>query len=368
MPETAARTVVFLDTFCPAPYDLSNLATGAIGGTEAMVLHVARSLAADRPVRVLQHNRIRAQRQSGIRFEPLDIDALGRDPQIGAVVVVNAWKIVRRLRRSGVTAPVSVWLHTHPGRHNAAMGRALTAADATLTCVSRAQAAAVTTFLRSRGQPVPRLRVIPNAVPDALVPDGSARNPNLMLCASSPHKGLDQTVESFRAVRDAIPGLRLLVADPGYFPMRRPWGGPGVVFLGPLPQPDLHRLMRRVLCLFYPQRSFAETFGLVIAEANAVGTPALLHAPLGANAEVASTPDQLVDARDPQALVARLTAWRRAPPRIAVRPEFRLSRVAEAWRAALAADAAPSAPDHPWIPDTLPAPAARNHAPRRSHA
>lgn len=362
MPETSRPALVFVDTFCPAPYDDSNLVSGAIGGTEATLLRIARALSASLPVRVLQHNRKTPLRRAGVSFEPLDLDALGQDPSVGAVVVINAWKIVGRLRCSGVTAPLWVWIHTFPGRHNAAMGRAMLAADAELICVSRAQRDAVAGFLASRGQPMPPGRVIPNAVSDGLRPDGTARNPNLLLCASSPHKGLDQTLEIFHAVREAIPGLRLLVADPGYFPMRRPWGGPGVVFLGPLRQADLHRLMRRVLCLFYPQRRFAETFGLVVAEANAVGTPALLHGPLGANAEVAATPDQIVDATDPGALVSRLAAWRERPPSVTLRPEFRLSAVAEAWRELLAGR------------DVLPAPIPALHEPaalplpRRDHA
>lgn len=60
--------------------------------------------------------------------------------------------------------------------------------------------------------------------------------------------------------------------------------------------------MRSALCLFYPQTSFAESFGLVIAEANAVGTPALLHAGLGANEEFASSTEQCVDGSDPEAV------------------------------------------------------------------
>lgn len=100
----------------------------------------------------------------------------------------------------------------------------------------------------------------------------------------------------------------------------------------------------------------------MVAEANAVGTPALLHGPLGANAEVAATPDQIVDATDPGALVSRLAAWRERPPSVTLRPEFRLSAVAEAWRELLAGR------------DVLPAPIPALHEPaalplpRRDHA
>ena len=88
--------------------------------------------------------------------------------------------------------------------------------------------------------------------------------------------------------------------------------------------------------LRYWIKSGLQTFGLVIAEANAVGCPALLHGATGANLEIASSPDQCLDTLDPEAVVARLMAWRTAGPQVRMRREFRLASVAAVWRGLLA--------------------------------
>lgn len=107
----------------------------------------------------------------------------------------------------------------------------------------------------------------------------------------------------------------------------------------------LWEFMERSLCLFYPQTTFAETFGLVIAEANAVGCPALLHRGLGANDEVASDPAQLIDATDPRQIAGRIARWRQQPPRVEGRPEFRQDAVLRTWRELLALPASPALSD-----------------------
>ena len=160
-----------------------------------------------------------------------------------------------------------------------------------------------------------------------------------MLFASAPHKGLREVYTRFARLRQWRPSLRLEVADPGYL---RWDAGPtpdGARPLGQLSHARLTARMAGALCLFHAQRSFAETFGLVIAEANAVGTPALVQRGLGANDEVASTAEQCVDVDDIEAVLARLDDWRREPPVVTVRPGFRLSAVAACWRARLAAGA-----------------------------
>jgi glycosyltransferase involved in cell wall biosynthesis len=91
------------------------------------------------------------------------------------------------------------------------------------------------------------------------------------------------------------------------------------------------RYVRESLCVFYPQTVHAETFGLVFAEANAVGTPVLAH-DFGAAREVLSNPEQLVDGKDPRALIAKLRAWHDgARAQVAARPEFRASAVIAEW-------------------------------------
>src|SRR5690606_37804049 len=120
-------------------------------------------------------------------------------------------------------------------------------------------------------------------------------------------------------------------ADPGYLRWDTGPAPEGVVFLGALSHGALIGQMRRALCLFYPQTTFAETFGLVLAEANAVGTHVLVHDGLGANAEIVADANRRVDGHDRAQMLARIRAWRRAPPHVGANPAFRLDAVARDW-------------------------------------
>jgi glycosyltransferase involved in cell wall biosynthesis len=128
-----------------------------------------------------------------------------------------------------------------------------------------------------------------------------------------------------------VPELLLAIADPGYLSWDTGPVPDGVIFLGSLSHPALIRQMRRSLCLFNSQTSFAETFGLVLAEANAVGTPVLVHRGLGANDEIVSDSDQKIDGRDPGQILSRIESWRHTFPRVSTNPNFRLTSVVQNW-------------------------------------
>jgi glycosyltransferase involved in cell wall biosynthesis len=99
----------------------------------------------------------------------------------------------------------------------------------------------------------------------------------------------------------------------------------------------LFRHVREALCVFYPQNALSETFGMVFAESNAVGTPVLAH-DFGSAREILSSSDQLVDAEDHAAIVAKLRAWREGNrPRVSLRSELRASNVIAQWRRLLEA-------------------------------
>ncbi|SHJ25774.1 glycosyltransferase [Wenxinia saemankumensis] len=328
--------LAIVDTLAPHPYSDRNDSLIGLGGTEATVIAVVMALGIEVDVR--QAARQDTDRRGPVRFAPLDLARpLPGDP--ARIVVINSWKVALKLRRLHPEAEIAVWLHVFPGRHNRGMGPALAQAGIGVVCVS---AALADHLVRRAGAPTPRIDVVPNPIPDDLVPDATPRDPDLLLFASSPHKGLDQVFTAFAAARAELPDLRLAVADPGYLRWRTGPVPDGVEMLGRLEPPRLHALMRRALCLFYPQTMFAETFGLVVAEANALGCPALLHRRLGANDAVASDPSQLVDVRDPAQILERLRAWRDHPPDVAGRDEFRLSRVRLAWLDRLGLGARPA--------------------------
>jgi len=318
--------VAIVDPCCVAGYTPASLAAGGLGGTEATVLRVSGALSRYAEVLHFQKGRDLAEATSAGRMAPLT-DAFASRPYT-TFIVLNAWKVACKLRKAHPQARILLWLHIHPGRHNRPMAGALVRANIRVVCVSRSHAVRLRVFL---GTDAPSISHIYNPIADDLWPDATHRDPDRLLFASSPHKGLAQVFAQFRAVREAIPGLTLGVADPGYLAWDTGPVPDGVTFLGKLPHDALVSEMRRALCLFYPQTTFAETFGLVLAEANAVGLPVLVHRDIGANAEVAGNPVQLVDGNDTAELCIRLQGWRAVPPVVCANPAFRLKSVAQDW-------------------------------------
>ncbi|MEB8386746.1 glycosyltransferase [Rhodobacteraceae bacterium KMM 6894] len=322
----ARAHVAIVDPCSAAGYDLSDLETGGLGGTEATVLRVAAALAPHFDLTLYQNGRTgqRAPNLGNLRC----LNDLRPASSYDAIVVINRWKVALKLRRQATDTSIFLWLHVYPGRHNRKMGAALKAANVTVICVSHTHAETLKRFL---GDDTPSLRVIYNPLDDALRPDDTPRDPGRLLFASSPHKGLGEVFGQFSTLRRHLPDLTLYVADPGYLSWDTGPVPEGVVFLGSLSHPALIRQMRRALCLFYPQTSFAETFGLVLAEANAVGTPALVHAGLGANAEIVADAEQQVDGQDAGQILSRVLAWRQTPAQVTANPAFRLNAVAQHW-------------------------------------
>lgn len=317
--------VCFVDPCAPRPYTTQAPSLAGLGGTEMTLATLAGELSHHIGVEVRQSARRGRIYESDVRFAPFDVNDRIIAP---VIVVINSYKVALKLARTHPEARIFLWLHVVPGKHCRKMGRLLHDAGISVICVSQAHADMLRGYLHD---PLPRLEVIYNMIPDTLRPNDTPRDRDRLFFASAPHKGLDQVYEAFSEMRRRIPSLNLCVADPGYLAWDSGRVPEGVTVLGRLDRARVWHHMRRSLCLFYPQRRFAETFGIVLAEANAVGCPVLVQKGLGANDEVVSSPDQCVDTTDMDVLEARLRAWRDAPPEIAGRRDFRLSVVTARW-------------------------------------
>lgn len=296
-----------------------------LGGTEATVLRIARALTDEYEVSVEQSARNTTEAVGDVRFAPM---RLGRTYG-GTILVINSWKAALICRRHNPQARILVWQHVEPGQNLRALAGVMAAAQIGIVAVSETFAAQLRRFA---GAAKLSVFAIANPIADDLHPDATPRDRDLLFFASAPHKGLDQVLAAFATMRATVPALRLEVADPGYLDWDCGAKPEGVTVLGTLPHAAVIARMRQALCVFYPQTSFAETFGLVIAEANAVGCPVLVHRGLGANDEVASDASQCIDATDPQMIAARIAAWRQSPPAITGNPRFRQSAVVQDWR------------------------------------
>ena len=351
--------ILFFDPVCDQPYDSEMLQRQAMGGTEATVVRVADALGA----LVVQHNRASA---SGRYLPPR------RDPAITHVVVNRDARALAMVRELYPNARMHLWLHdrvrprSKRARRIAADAQTLRDLAVSVICVSDTQRHAVEAALRWMGvDDRVFARTIYNPVDDALRPDGSPVDERKLVFLSSPNKGLKFTLDAFRAVRRALPDMRLVVGNPGYKPGdTAPLDG--VEYLGPQPQQRIHAEVRTALCTFFPNFVIPETFGLVFAESKALGTPVLTHE-CGAALEVLGDPEQVLPVSAAKRVYEGLlgecpTGWRRAPARLAAGlglfdiyverlqawragarpvtepdPRFRLSVVTQRWREVLAA-------------------------------
>ena len=353
-------SILFYDPACQQPYDTRTLREKATGGTEASLTRVADALGAF----VMQHNRTEA-------FE--SYLPPGKIAGIEHVILNRDSRALPVVRQLYPNACVYLWVHdqltpgSKRGRRLASAASLLRDMSVTIVCVSDSQRRGVqATLQRMQVDDQIRALTIYNPLGDALEPDGSPVDDRKLVFFSSPNKGLAYTLDAFRAMRRRMPDLTLHVGNPGY-KRGKPATIDGVEWLGALPQARIHAEVRSALCTFVPNFVLPETFGLVFAESNAVGTPVLTH-DCGAAAEVIGVPGQVLPLtfahRAYETAVRELSVgWRAGPARIADRlglfdayierirtwrsgarpvvgpdPRFRLKAVLDQWQALLGSE------------------------------
>jgi phosphatidylinositol alpha-mannosyltransferase len=119
-------------------------------------------------------------------------------------------------------------------------------------------------------------QVIPNGLSVAEYAGPGSRNGDTLLFLGridERRKGLHVLLDAWPEIRTRRPDVRLLVAGPG----RRLSLPDGVQLLGELSEPDKVAALKRSDVLVAPN-THGESFGMVLAEAMAAGTPVVAHA------------------------------------------------------------------------------------------
>ena len=280
--------IVIFDPVTPAPYALSGSRQKPLGGTEATVVRIAEAMDAI----VVQHNRIENDgryRNPSSCPEPTHLVVLREAPA--------ALEIAKRFPR----ARKVLWLHDlaaptmDRGKKLHKYAPQLAAEGFTLVCVSDFHAQQVReNFLSLPAAQRPRVTRVYNPVDvSAAAAQSIPFDPNKLVFFSSPHKGLEYATTIFGQLRSKNRDLRLYIANPGYLADAAK-AQPGVVNLGAVPHHVILEHVKSALCTFYPNYVYPETFGLALAESNALGTPVLAHG-IGAAAEVLNGDRQIID-------------------------------------------------------------------------
>ena len=306
-------STLFYDPVCQQPYDTRTLLQQAMGGTEATVTRVADALEA----LVVQHNRT----ETYGRYRVPE-----KDPGVTSVIINRDSRALPRVRELYPNARVYLWLHDQfkPGSKRA--GWLASTADlmremaVSVVCVSDTQRRNVEAALRTMHIADLPTHTLYNPIDDGLAPDGSPVDANKLVFFSSPNKGLKFTLDAFRELRRRIPQVRLVVGNPGY-KIRKSVLIDGVEYLGPQPQARMHAEVRTALCTFFPNFVIPETFGLVFAESNALGTP-VLTCDCGSAEEVLGDRNQILPVTFAERVYERLLThlspkWRAGPAQVA---------------------------------------------------
>ncbi len=330
------RNVLIYDPFCPKPYTTETLGNEAMGGTEATVLRIAYALAQENwNVSVMQHNRdtLRPEFSDSMpfrlkyvglgdhTFKPTSVVTL-RDPAIALQNAVRWPNAKHFLWAHDVATP-----NTYPG----GIGAKLKKASVTVITVSDWHRNQVITLLHSTSETLPVVFRIYNPVVVPLDVVNIAYDKNKLVFFSSPHKGLAAVLRLFEILRKQDPEFRLIVGNPGYIALPGIIYPDGVEILGPLPHSAMLAHVASSLCVFYPNQVFPETFGLVMAEANAVGTPVLTYK-VGAATEVTNHPNECVSPGHYETILRRVMEWKAgARPKVKANPEFNIKEVISQW-------------------------------------
>jgi len=173
------------------------------------------------------------------------------------------------------------------------------------------------TYLEA-GVPPEKVHALPlGADLELFSPDGRTKDGDLTFLFSGAtihRKGFDLLLEAFDRARAVHPGVRLRLAGSrgDSAPLLDRRGLDGIDFLGAVPQPELAAELRRADLLVLPSRN--DSYGMVVAEALASGTPVLISDMVGAKDLVTEgKTGWIVPVGDAAALAERM-AWCAAHP------------------------------------------------------
>jgi glycosyltransferase involved in cell wall biosynthesis len=332
------KTIMIYDAVCPKPYTTASLQSGGIGGTEATVLRICEELSKTHNVILASKGTTSATGEhSNLTYIPTDTPSL-TTPHV--VITLRDAGHYRQNQKLYPHATHYLWLHdVVAGDYRVHLLRHLHMDNSTpfkLLCVSEWHKTNVKTALEPILQPGHQtIDVVYNPLAEYCEFDFTPTTPKKLVFFSSPHKGLDYCIELFKYIHRMDPEFRLYIANPGYFPDKDGFVE-GVINLGALPHKEVVNHVRSSLCLFYPQYTFPETFGLVMAEANAVGTPVIAH-PVGAAAEILmQSSKQTLDCRNYKDVVDRVLSWAdKDRPFVRADKRFKMAAVIQRWRALL---------------------------------
>lgn len=333
--------ILFADTSHPKTYDFDDLAAQAMGGTESSLLRTAKILAnQDHQVTVFQQHRNSMMKQQGIQFiGPNDLSTIDA---LHHIIILRKFPQLKIWQEQFPKAQLHLWIHTYKNWEYVLkrfvglkqpwqlITNSKTHAEHCDDLLHRGFLGQLLNLFKAKIS----IKTCYNPIPAELADyPAQKRDTNKLLFLSAPNKGLDQVLEIFAKINRNLKYLQLHIANPGYR-KDHPKPNPNVHYLGALPVDQVKQHLATSLCVFYPQDSFAETFGLIYAEANALGTPVLAH-DIGAAREILHPNNVLIDANNIYEITKTLVKWQQQLPDVSYQEQFDEPAIYQQWADAL---------------------------------
>lgn len=316
--------IVFLDISANKYYDRQILEKQSLGGTEATVVRVAEGLASyGLKVAVIQ--------SKPEYFEPVmgQFCFFLHSNDIPDITCTNFIQL-RAIGNENLfpKARQFLWLHDLAEHRIADWESTLKAYNTTVIGVSRWHRKNIQQHLK-----YDKIRYVYNPVSEGLYTANRGKvNKDHIGWLASPHKGLGKALELFKPIYKHNPKMKLIVFNPGYmqideFALSQM---PGVVVAGEMNCNTVWNNVKNMLCVFYPTQ-WDETFGLIAAESNALGTPIATYRK-AALKEIVSSETQMVADNDEAGIIDKVISWSEgARPVVTGREEFRFDTVIADW-------------------------------------
>ncbi|VAW33781.1 hypothetical protein MNBD_GAMMA01-2233 [hydrothermal vent metagenome] len=336
MGEKMRKTILFIDSTYPQPYQVSTLNEQALGGTESSIIKTAIILAKAYNVIVGQHSRKQQHiEHEFLRFIPTN---MVYSCQVDYIIVLRKYPLLQKLRLLFPQAKLFLWLHTYKSTEYIFKRFGLAKTNTTILCNSSTHQQDTNRLLNTSflGKIFSAI-IKPIKVRYCYNPVNKAKkladkcNVNKILFFSSPNKGLSQIIKCFNSISTQLPDLRLFIANPGYKHDDSLSLSKNITILGSLPHLQMMQHVSESLCIFYPQNTFAETFGLIYAEANAYGTPVLAH-DIGAAREILHKNNQLIDVNNYEQVIATIKYWQYKFPVVKYNEKFSNQNIFTQWQ------------------------------------
>ena len=333
--------ILFADTSHPKPYDFDDLAAHAMGGTESSLLRTADILGKNNhQVTVFQQNRKHSNTEHD--FEFIGPDQLATIDQPDHVVILRKFPQLLVFQKHFPKAKLHLWIHTYKSWEYVLKRSIKLKHPWQLITNSKTHAkhcdrilnkGILGRFYNLFKTPI-EIKTCYNPIPaPGKTTTNTRRDLNKLLFLSAPNKGLDQVLKTFKQINRHLKDLKLYIANPGYRE-DQPENIPNVHYLGALPPKEVKHHIATSLCVFYPQNTFAETFGLIYAEANALKTPVMAH-DIGGAREILHPNNVLINAEDNYQITKTLVSWQRTLPEVSYRAEFNQKNIYIQWTEAL---------------------------------